>query len=63
MLALQLIISVTDGKEKMWIRKKNDYPPKTGLWVLLRSGPVLVVYWTVHHDGQGQSTLSVLVRD
>ena len=38
MLALQLIISVTDCKEKMWIRKKNDYAPKTGPWVLLRGG-------------------------
>lgn len=36
MLALQLITSVTEGKEKMWIRKKNEYPPWTGLYVLLR---------------------------
>lgn len=39
MLLLQLIISATDSKEKMWIRqKKNEYPSKmkTGLCVLCK---------------------------
>lgn len=63
MLALQLIISVTDGKEKMCIRKKNDIP--LGLACMSSSGdePVLAVYWIVHHDGQRQSVLSVFVGD